>query len=270
MVPIFGFDQTEIGGVKDRMNQSPSERTSKALIRWGGLSLLVAGVLLLAFMGIVVGAELTLPVPAREILEAPAIPIMLFVVAAVGEILLVPGFLAPHLQMRASAAELTLLAVGFIFVAVAMFLVARPNIIGLALLSDTFANATDAERTSYLAAGALTAKIQDAISTGALLPLCVASLLCGVAMMLSTFPRLFARVFERSREQENGLNTVTAFFLQHRLPSPSKTLTIKGKFKPPVPSIMGAVDKRAASVAAFKGIQRSPRVRPRSQRSRCA
>ena len=44
----------------------------------------------------------------------------------------------------------------------------------------------------------------------------------------------------------------------------------EGKFELPVPSIIGAEDKRAASVAAFKGIQRSPRVRSLPERTRFA
>jgi hypothetical protein len=152
----------------------------------------MAGLVLVAFLGLVAGSGLALPVPARQILEEPGLPMALFLMVAVGESLLVPGFLALHFRMRENAAGPTLAAVAFVIVSAALFVVARLSIVGLALMSETYLAASDSEQVAYLASATVTAKIQDAISTGALLLLCVASLLAGVGMLSGAFPRWLA------------------------------------------------------------------------------
>lgn len=57
-------------------------------------------------------------------------------------------------------------------------------------------------------------------------------------------------------------------FLQHRIERRAKPCQYIGKFELPVPSIIGAVEKRAACVAASTGIQTSPRGRRQLERTR--
>ena len=64
------------------------------LIRWGGLSLFVAAVLLVVFVVVVVATGQELPVPPEDALDSPATPTFLFIVAVIGEVLLAPGGLA--------------------------------------------------------------------------------------------------------------------------------------------------------------------------------
>ena len=71
------------------------------------------------------------------------------------------------------------------------------------------------------------------------------------------------RIIKRARNSYNIFYNITRC-------ASAKLWKYKANLELPVPSIIGAEDKRAASVAAFKGIQRSPRGRQQMERARCA
>ena len=72
----------------------------KAIVKWGGFSLFLAGVIVIIFM-IGIGAfQVTLPLDAEEVLEDPIVPTSLFTITLIGEFLLFPGFLALYFTLR--------------------------------------------------------------------------------------------------------------------------------------------------------------------------
>jgi len=72
----------------------------KGVINWGGLSLFAAAIILVIFILVVFITQQTLPVPAEEILEDPTGPTLLFLLAAIGELLLLPGGLAIYFSLK--------------------------------------------------------------------------------------------------------------------------------------------------------------------------
>ena len=76
--------------------------------------------------------------------------------------------------------------------------------------------------------------------------------------------QIFCLLFERTT------GTDLQHDLQHGLQHDRKKLKFHRLFELSVQSIIGAVDNRAAAVAALLGIQRSPRVRPLPERTRTA
>jgi hypothetical protein len=66
----------------------------KGVIKWGGLSLLAAAFILVIFVLSVFIMQKTLPVPEKDILENLVGPTLLFLLAGIGELLLLPDGLA--------------------------------------------------------------------------------------------------------------------------------------------------------------------------------
>jgi len=80
--------------------QLKTDPSWKGVIKWGGFSLFAAGLYPLTFVLLVSIMRQTLPVPAKEALQAPVIPTVLFAFAAVGEMLLMPGVLGLYFALK--------------------------------------------------------------------------------------------------------------------------------------------------------------------------
>jgi hypothetical protein len=63
----------------------------QGVIKWGGLSLFAAAAIGVIFVLLVLILQQTVPVPAKEALEGPATPTLLYLFAARGELFLLPG-----------------------------------------------------------------------------------------------------------------------------------------------------------------------------------
>lgn len=167
-----------------------SEQDRIATIRWCGLALLVAGVLLIPFVVTVMVTGQVLPVPARQALEAPSVPAALFVLTTVGEILLLPGSVALYLVLsRGSRAPMTL-ALACVAISGPLFVVSRMSLLAATQLSDRYlATADPAVREVLIANADLAIETQNMNSTAALLLLCIASFNSGVVMLRSRFSK---------------------------------------------------------------------------------
>jgi hypothetical protein len=82
---------------ENRINVDPS---SRGVYKVGGISLFVAGVIPFLLLLLVIILQQTIPVPALEILEAPSAPTAWFLLAALGELLLMPGGLGLYLSLK--------------------------------------------------------------------------------------------------------------------------------------------------------------------------
>lgn len=165
-------------------------RHSSGIIRWGGLSLLAAAVCLVLFVVLVFTMKQELPVPAPELLERPAVPTTLFLVAALGELLLMPGGLALYFALRRVRPTVALLATGPWLLSVVLFLVSRGQIIGASRMSPRYLDATaEAARAAYLASAELAIEVQNVYASTAVVLLCIASIVFGLVMLGSDLGR---------------------------------------------------------------------------------
>ncbi|HXH96939.1 MAG TPA: hypothetical protein VNH40_06985 [Gaiellaceae bacterium] len=167
----------------------------KGVIRWGGRSLFAAGAIVVAFMLIVVVSQQTLPVPAKDMLEDPALPTALFALAAAGELLLMPGVLALYFALQRVGRTRMFVATALWLAAVPMFLAARGLIISVSRLSGSYADTTDATmRSAYLASAESAIEAQSILSAMGLILLSLATILVGWTMVAGVFDRRLAYV----------------------------------------------------------------------------
>ena len=160
----------------------------KGVIKWGGLFLFAAAVCLVIFVLIVFISQQTLPVPAKEALENPVVPTTLFILAALGELFLMPAALGLYFSLKNVKKTPMFIATGFLLVAVPMFLASRGLLISLSQISDSYMNTTnETMKAAYLAAAELALETQTVYATTAMLLLCVASIIIGTVMLKGVF-----------------------------------------------------------------------------------
>jgi hypothetical protein len=156
----------------------------KGVIKWGGFSLFAAGLYPLIFVLLVSIMHQTLPVPAKETLEAPGGPTMFFVFAAIGEMLLMPGVLGLYFALKDVKRTAMFVATGLWLAAVPMFLASRALIISLSQISGRYLNAaSETMKAAYLASAEHAIGTESVFSTMALVLLCVASIIIGLVML---------------------------------------------------------------------------------------
>ncbi len=160
----------------------------KGVIKWGGFSLFAAGFILVIFVLSVFIMQQTLPLPAEEVLENPAGPTLLFLLAAIGELLLMPGALGLYFSLKDVKRTPMFIATGLWLVAVPMFLASRGLIISLSQISARYMDTTNATiKAAYLASAELALETQNIYAAMGLILLCVASIIIGLVMLKGVF-----------------------------------------------------------------------------------
>jgi len=167
--------------IEKRVNIDPSW---KGVVKWGGLSLFIAGVIVIVFVISVGVFQVTLPLDVEEVLEDPFVPTSLFVMTLVGELLLFPGFLALYFTLWADDGAKMFMATAVATFSVVMFLVSRGLIISLSQVSGRYLATTDPTmKAAYLASAEMAERTQNVYSTIALIFLSLASILVGLVML---------------------------------------------------------------------------------------
>jgi hypothetical protein len=155
----------------------------KGMIKWGGLSLFLAGVIVIVFIISVGVFQVTLPLDVKAVLEDPFVPTSLFTMTLVGEFLLFPGFLALYFTLREDDRVKVFLATALGTFAVVMFLASRGLIISLGQVSGRYLATTDPTmKAAYLASAEIAERTQNVYSTLALIFLSLAAILTGLVM----------------------------------------------------------------------------------------
>lgn len=163
----------------------------KGVIKWGGLSLFASAAALVIFVLSVLVTQQTLPVPAEEALKDPVRPTLLFILAVIGELLLLPGGLALYFSLKDVKKTPMFIATGFWSVSVFMFLASRGLIISLSQISGRYLDTTsETMKAAYLASAELALETQNIYSAMALILLCVASIIIGVVMLKGVFGKI--------------------------------------------------------------------------------
>jgi hypothetical protein len=154
------------------------------VIRWGGLSLFISGIIALVFFILVVSTQQTLPVPAKEALETPLLPSLLFAFVIIGELLLVPSGLALFFSLKSINKNLMTIATSFWILCVPMFLTSRGLIFAISQISDRYLNSsTEIMKMSYIASAELALETQNIYAMTALILLSLGSIFIGKVML---------------------------------------------------------------------------------------
>lgn len=142
---------------KDNRNDYENQKPIVLDLSWdlvyktGGLSLIGGGAVLIIFLISIFVFRISLPLEPQAVLENPVAPVALYLLAAFGESLLMPGALAAFLAFRGINKNRALLGATLWLMASLMFLVSRGQIISLYLMSSKYLAATSVTlQTAYL------------------------------------------------------------------------------------------------------------------------
>ena len=167
----------------------PVEQDWTATVRWCGLALFGAGILLFPFIAIVLATGQVLPVPTQQALEDPALPRLAFLIATVGEVFLLPGFFALYLALSRTARAPMVFVLAFMAISSPLFVASRMHLFAATKLGGLYAAAGPEAQEVWLAAAELAIESQNMNSTAALLLLCAASIVTGLVMLRGGFPK---------------------------------------------------------------------------------
>ena len=175
---------------KDKENEIAKEKGYKidpswqGVIKWGGLSLFVGGAIALIFFFGVIASGLTLPVPAKDMLEDPFVPSALFTLCIIGEILLLPSVLGLYFALKDVKKTPMFIATAIWALCVPMFIASRGLILSISQISGNYLDTTDeAMKTAYLASAELALETQNLYAMMGLILMSVASVIIGVVML---------------------------------------------------------------------------------------
>jgi len=171
------------------------DQSWRGVYRAGGLSLLAGGVILITFLLSVFVFRVDLPLTPSSVLEEPMKPVLLYLAAAVGELLLLPGALGLYLSLKDVGKNRMLMAAAFWLLAVALYLVSRGQIISLLTVSGRYAAASsEALRAAYLVSADRALEVANIYGNMALMLHQVGAILMGLTMMRGVYGRRTARL----------------------------------------------------------------------------
>ena len=161
------------------------------VIKWGGLSLFAAAAILVIFLLSALIMQQPLSVSAEGVLEDPVRTTLLFLLAAIGELLLLPGVLALYFSLKDVKKTPMLIATAMWSVAVPMFLASRGLIIALSQISGRYMETTsETMKAAYLASAELALETFNIYAMMGLILLGVASIIIGVVMLKGVFGKI--------------------------------------------------------------------------------
>ena len=163
----------------------------KGVIKSGGVSLFAAAAILVIFLLSALIMQQPLSVSAEGVLEDPVRTTLLFLLAAIGELLLLPGVLALYFSLKDVKKTPMLIATAMWSVAVPMFLASRGLIIALSQISDRYMETTsETMKAAYLASAELALETFNIYAMMGLILLGVASIIIGVVMLKGVFGKI--------------------------------------------------------------------------------
>jgi len=150
--------------------------------------LFAAGVLVFVFLLSLFTLQVSLPLTPQAVLENPVTPVTLFLLAALGALLVMPGVLGLYLSLKDVKKNHMLIATALWLAAVAMFLVSRGQIISLSQISGRYlATTSETLKAAYLASADLAIEVANIYADMALSLLAVASIIVGLVMLKGVF-----------------------------------------------------------------------------------
>ena len=165
-------------------NVSNIDPSWRGVVKWGGLSLFFSGFIAVLFFVLVIATQQTLPIPAEEALKAPLGPSLLFTLAVIGEVLLLPSGIALYFSLKGVEKTSMFIATALWVLCVPMFLASRGLILAISQISSRYLDTTnEAMRASYLASAELAIETQNLYAMTGLIVLSIASIIIGIVML---------------------------------------------------------------------------------------
>ena len=160
----------------------------KGVYKVGGFSLFLSGAVLVVFLISMVSMQITLPDNPQVFFENPVPPTILFILAAFGEFLLMPGVLGLSLALKNVNKNYMLIATTFSLISVTMFLVSRAQVFSLFPISGRYmATTSEIMRAAYLVSAERAIGLGNIYADLGLMFLGVASILIGRVMLKGNF-----------------------------------------------------------------------------------
>jgi hypothetical protein len=166
-----------------------NEDTSwKGLIKAGGISLLLGGIILFLFIVSIFIFQVQLPLTPQGFLDNPLPPALLFSLAAFGEFLLLPGILGIYFALKGTSKSQLLLGTVVWISAIPMFLVSRGLVMSLVTIAGNYAASADTTlRTAYFVAVQLALDTSGVFASLALDLLGIGGIILGFVMLKGVF-----------------------------------------------------------------------------------
>lgn len=156
----------------------------KGVIRWGGAALFLSAPIGILFFILVVASGQTLPVPVEVALEEPTVPQIVYTVAILGELLLLPGGLALYFALKDVKKAPMFFATALWVLCVPLFIASRGLVLATTMLSNSYLNSSDeATKAAYLVIAEFAIETQNIYAMFALIFLSIASIIIGVVML---------------------------------------------------------------------------------------
>ena len=166
------------------------DQSWRGVYRAGGFSLLAGGVILIIFLLSVFIFRVDLPLTPQAVLENPVPPVTLYLLAALGELLLLPGALGLYLSLKDVKKNYMLIAAAFLLVAVTLYLVSRGQIISLLPISSKYmAISSELTRTAYLVSADHAIEVANIYGNMALMLHQVGAIITGLVMLKGVYGR---------------------------------------------------------------------------------
>jgi hypothetical protein len=166
------------------------DQSWRGVYKSGGFSLMAGGVILIIFLLSVFIFRVDLPLTPQAVLENPGPPVTLYLLAALGELLLLPAALGLYLSLKDVNKNYMLIAAASWFLAVTMYLVSRGQIVSLLPLSRSYMPiSSDFTRTAYLVSADHAIEVANIYGNMALMLHQVGSILTGLVMLKGIYGR---------------------------------------------------------------------------------
>ena len=166
------------------------DQSWKRVYKLGGFSLFAGGAILVIFLLSVFIFRVALPLTPQAVLENPTPPVTLYLLAALGELLLLPAALGLYLSLKDVNKNYMLIAAASWLVAVAMYLVSRGQLISLLPMSGRYAAATgESMRAAYLVSADQAIEVANIYGNVALMLHQVGSIIMGLVMLKGVYGR---------------------------------------------------------------------------------
>jgi hypothetical protein len=173
---------------KKKVGKMSEQKSWSGIIKAGGLSFLVGGIIFFIFILSVFIFQVQLPLTAQVYLDNPIPPTLLFSLAAIGEFLLLPGVLGIYFALKEINENQMLLGTAVWISAIPMFLVSRGLVISLTTIAGNYAATADATlRTAYFVSAHLALDMSGVFVTMALILLGVGGIILGLVMLKGVF-----------------------------------------------------------------------------------
>ena len=166
------------------------DQSWKGVYKIGGVALFAGGAILAIFLLSVFIFRVALPLTPRAVLENPMPPVLLYILAAIGELLLLPAALGLYLSLKGVSKNTMLIAAASWGLAVTLYLVSRGQIMSLLSISGGYAAATsEIMKTAYLVSADQAIQVANIYGNMALMLHQVGSILMGLVMLKGVYGR---------------------------------------------------------------------------------